>query len=74
MTKNDYELIAKTIKEANDKGFIPDTPTAIIAELFAIRLHQKDSSFQWDKFRRACGIPDATNKERSKTDVNNCDS
>ena len=63
MTRKDYQLIAKTIKESLEIGNLTnettDTQIAImaLAQTLAIRLKDENPLFNHEIFAKACGIP-----------------
>lgn len=52
MTKKDYELIAKVVKDINERK----ATGYRIAELFANELVSTNSRFNKETFLRACGV------------------
>ncbi len=59
MTKKDYELIAKVIKEMEDKydgsDWTVNGTIYLYANNFAVALRKADQNFDYEKFIEACG-------------------
>lgn len=60
MTKKDYELIAKVIREDfedfKELKVHPSHWHGLLVSELAMAFHQDNHKFDWLKFKRACGI------------------
>ena len=77
MTKKDYELIAKTIKEIGESHQLElnKSQTELIARRFAVALlNTNPLNFKGEMFLRACGVSrmEACGVESNKSKVINC--
>ena len=53
MSRKDFELIAKVLRESKD--VLPPALLEVIAERFACALATTNGRFDWQRFVRACG-------------------
>jgi len=60
MSKKDYELIAKVIRDWNTAIIGMDTVRASIARAFASELVNGNRRFDMPRFLKACGVSDAS--------------
>ena len=58
MTRRDFELIARVLRESRD--VLPPALLEVIAERFASALVTANERFDWGRFVRACGVQSCT--------------
>ena len=67
MTKKDYEIIAKVLREESRHTACEKTIVAGIANRLAVAMLRDNPSFKPARFLKACGVEDATKVERAIT-------